>query len=799
MAAVFLKLVNLSISASWLVLAVLVFRAVFRKAPKWSNVLLWGIVALRLLLPFSIESPASLLPSGETIRTETAQAVSAPAEDVAPTGDPVPPTETTHTTIIYSGVRAIDNAVNPVIRERSNAAQEADSSPRRSWTEWAGRVWLAGMLVMLAYAGFSYVRLRRCVRVSLREEGNVYLCDAISTPFILGVVRSRIYLPSAMDDVQKANVLAHERAHLSRRDHWWKPLGYVLLSIYWFNPVLWLAYILLCRDIELACDEKVIRDMDTEAVKVYSAVLLACSMPRKLMAACPLAFGEVGIKERVKRVLSYKKPAFWAVAVSLIACIAAAVCFLTDPEQNGTLEWAQELQAEDIVNVELTAAPQSAGKQYRIFSADEIPDVAALLNESRGRRIAKPEELAGGASTLYITTADGVRHTVSNEGNVYLQIDGDTYKPGYSWLSAWPYTEGNASLPEGFFDDPVDAADAGTGVMAGDRFYTKKWSIRVIGDWDHLNPAYYRSSYDDTGAELSISRCSDLQSRLQSMKAYGRTVEKLDGYYHYIDTNIVDNHVETYFYPIPNSMDYYSLDLRWKKNKENLESGGAQMELEKKQLRLMAESFRVTELVNDLTVVPLTGYEAYDALIARIADVQTFAEEDGLYDDEEHPNDFSYELLHRGWQTPGWTLRDLDGDGTPELILGGDWGNGYTPIFNIYKLENGEAVRLLYGWTRKHYWLCPDGTIAMYGGSGIYEYCFSYYRYTGGELKVIESVQFLASSNGWSSWYYSDTSDDIYSRSSDFYHISEQEAERIIAKYEDNVTLDYTPFTTEET
>ena len=795
MSALFLKLVNLSISASWLVLAVLVFRAVFRKAPKWSNVLLWGVVALRLLLPFSIESPASLLPSGETIRTDTAQAVSAPAEDTAPTGDPAPRTETTHTTTIHSGVRAIDNAVNPALRERSDDAPDADSSPRRSWTEWAGRVWLAGMAVMLAYAGISYLRLRRRVRVSLREEGSVYLCDEIATPFILGVVRPRIYLPSAMDGVQKANVLAHERAHLARRDHWWKPLGYVLLAVYWFNPVLWAAYILLCRDIELACDEKVVRNMDTEAVKVYSAVLLACSMPRKLVAACPLAFGEVGVKERVKRVLSYKRPAFWAVAVSLAACIAAAVCFLTDPERNGTMEWAQELQAEDIVNVELTAAPQSAGKQYRIFSADEIPDVAALLNESRGRRIAKPEELAGGAFTLYITTADGVRHTVSNEGNVYLRIDGDTYKPGYSWLSAWPYTEGNAPLPEGFFDDPVDAADAGTGVMAGDRFYTKKWNIRVIGNWD--KGGFCWKSPAETASSLQVDRRNDLTGLLGFLKMHGTPVEEMNGYYHYIEQEGLP-HYETYLYPVPNSEDYYCISVDWGYDEINPED--PQLLLEQEQMKLMAESFRVTELVNDLTVVPLTGYEAYDALIARITDAQAFAEE-GLYDryDEEHPNDFSYELLHRGWQTPGWTLRDLDGDGTPELILGGDWDDGYTPIFNIYRLENGKAVRVLYGWARSRYWLCTNGTIGKISSGGSGDTQYSHYRYKDGELEHLETVQYYGYvDEGVSPWNYSAASDDFYSFGRNFRRISEREAERLEAKYEE-VTLDYTPFTTEET
>ena len=773
----------------------------FRKAPKWSHVLLWGVVALRLMLPFSIESPASLLPSGETIRTDTAQAVPAPAaEDTVPAGDSAPLADTTDRQVIHSGVPVIDDAVNPVIRELPSAVPAADGSPRRSWTEVASLVWLAGLAVMLSYAGFSYFRLRRRVRVSLREEGNVYLCDAISTPFILGVLRPRVYLPSAMNEVQKANVLAHEQAHLARRDHWWKSLGYVLLAVYWFDPVLWAVYVLLCRDIELACDERVIRSMDTEAVKIYSTVLLACSMPRKLVAACPLAFGEVGVKERVKRALSYKKPAFWVVAASLAACITAAVCFLTEPEQNGTLQWVRALQADDIVNVELTVMPQSADKQYRIFSADEISDAVELLHESRGRHIARPEELSGGASTLYITTADGVRHTVSNEGNVYLRIDGDAYKPGYSWLSAWPYTEGNAPVPEGFFAGPVDAADAGAGVMAGDRFYTKKWSIQVIGNWERGK--FFWRSPAETGADFSVSRCQDLDGAIAALEAEGETVEKLDGYYHYNYGRSSSDayHSEQYFYLIPHSGDYYNVNISWR-DVESWESDWAQRVLEEKQLKMMAESFHVTELVNDLTVLPLTGYEAYDTLLAEVADAQAFEEYDmhDLYD-RENTNDFSFELISDGWQTPGWILRDLDGDGTPELLMGGEWSDGYTPIFNIYKLEDGRAVRLLYGWARNQYWLCANGAIGNIGSSGAGNSRYSYYRYEGGELKHQETVQYYGYDGmRGSPWNYSATSDDFHGQRPAFRRISEQEADRIIGQYEDRVILDYTPFTTEET
>ena len=247
MAAVFLKLLNLSISASWLVLAVLVLRLVSKRSPKWMNFLLWGIVALRLVQPFSIESALSLIPSAETVSPAAVQFAPAPT--------------------ITSGVSVIDNAVNPSLSEHFAAVPTASVNPLYVWTEIAGWVWLIGLGAMLLYALVSYLRLRRRVRVSLPVQDHIYLCDAISSPFILGVVKPHIYLPSGLDEVQRQNVLAHEQAHLARRYHWWKPLGFALLAVYWFNPVLWLAYTLLCRDIELACDERVIRTMDESAVK----------------------------------------------------------------------------------------------------------------------------------------------------------------------------------------------------------------------------------------------------------------------------------------------------------------------------------------------------------------------------------------------------------------------------------------------------------------------------------------------------------------------------------------------------
>ena len=388
MAAVFLKLLNLSISASWLVLAVLVLRLVSKRSPKWMNVLLWGIVALRLVLPFSIESALSLIPSAETVSPAAVQF------DPAPT--------------ITSGVSVIDNAVNPSLSEHFAAVPTASVNPLYVWTEIAGWVWLIGLGAMLLYAFVSYLRLRRRVSVSLPIQDNIYLCDAISSPFILGVVKPRIYLPSGLDEVQRQNVLSHERAHLTRRDHWWKPLGFALLAVYWFNPALWLAYTLLCRDIELACDERVIRTMDESAVKTYSTVLLACSMPRKAVITCPLAFGEVGVKERVKNALHYKKPAFWVVAASVAVCVIVAVCFLTNPPTDTDAAGLVGFHREQVTYADVTDASGAQPSNVQL-TAEETDAVYALLDAMQYKRLGAASAMQDCYARLYFISAAGER------------------------------------------------------------------------------------------------------------------------------------------------------------------------------------------------------------------------------------------------------------------------------------------------------------------------------------------------------------------------------------------------------
>lgn len=310
MEAIFLKLVNMSITASYLILAVMVFRLVLKKAPKSIHCVLWGLVALRLVCPFSFESVLSLVPSAEPLPEEFLYAA---------------------TPQIHTGIPYLNNALNPVIAESLTPIEPASANPTQIWSFIFSRVWIIGMAVMLLYAAVSYLRLRRKVRVSISVGKNVRLCDHICSPFILGILRPRIYLPSEISQETANHVLAHELAHIARKDHWWKPLGYLLLTVYWFNPFVWAAYVLLCRDIELACDERVVKRLDLEEKKAYSAALLRCSVSRRVIAACPLAFGEVGVKSRIRSVLNYKKPAFWIILVAVIASIAVGVCFLTDP------------------------------------------------------------------------------------------------------------------------------------------------------------------------------------------------------------------------------------------------------------------------------------------------------------------------------------------------------------------------------------------------------------------------------------------------------------------------------------
>ena len=313
MSEFFLNIVNMSISASWIVLAVLLLRLLLKKAPKWITVLLWGIVAVRLICPFTIESVMSLIPSAETISPQVL--IENPE--------------------INTGFPILNNTINPIIQESTvTVAPEKSINSLQLFVLIFSKVWVIGIAAMLLYTVISYFKVKRKIGTAVLLRDYIFQSENVVSPFVLGIIKPKIYLPFNMNEQDMDHVIAHENAHIRRKDHWWKPFGFLVLTLHWFNPLMWLGYVLLCRDIELACDEKVVKEFDNEQKADYSQALLTCSVNRRMIAACPLAFGEVGVKNRVKSVLNYKKPAFWIVSTAVVVIITVAICFLTNPISN---------------------------------------------------------------------------------------------------------------------------------------------------------------------------------------------------------------------------------------------------------------------------------------------------------------------------------------------------------------------------------------------------------------------------------------------------------------------------------
>lgn len=432
---VFLKLVNLSISASWLILAVLVLRVVLKKAPKWVMPLLWGVVALRLVCLFSIESALSLILSAETI----------PSEIVTETREPV----------LYEQA-TLDIVTNPTLPSAAEVPVGVSRQQAQVDFNIYSVLWLAGMAALLVHALVSAGKLKRKLATAILLRDNIYESEFVDSPFVFGVVKPNIYLPMHMDEGTAAYVIAHERAHLARRDHWWKVLGYLVLALHWFNPLVWVAYILFCRDIELACDEKVVKGLDGAARADYSQALLSCAAPKRAVAACPLAFGEGNIKTRVKSALHYKKPAFWVAAAAVLAVVIVAVCFLTNPRsERGSLVWAQKLNAADVASIELYVPAEGEARQYKKLDTEEMAQAVELINSSRGTYIEKPETVYAGLPVWFLLTMDdGTVHAVGSVVGHYLIIDGDTFDADVENQAEWE----NYVL-KGDSASPIDMAD----------------------------------------------------------------------------------------------------------------------------------------------------------------------------------------------------------------------------------------------------------------------------------------------------------------------------------------------------
>ena len=417
MGAVFSKLVHISLMANWLILAVIVLRMLLKGAPRKIICILWALVALRLILPFSIESPVSMIPQTTSVIQEAVD------------------TNLIHPETVLSGT-----AQAPVPEGPKTVVESSQSR-----VPVVPIVWCAGSFLMLSYLLFSYIRMRHLVVEAIPEADGIWICDSVTTPFILGLLRPRIYLPSGLYGQTRAYVIAHEQSHLCRKDHWWKPLAFVLLSIYWFDPFVWIAYVLVCRDIEFACDEKVIHRFNITEKKGYSAALLECSEGKRLVLACPVAFGETAVVQRVRNVLNYKKPRFWLILISAGAILVTAVGFLTVPKKQAAPDFQESKPVQDASSATTpTALAQST-------TVPTTPTEEINLND----------EWADFPDGIHIESYKGETFTahimvIRNPANVYLATSTDDFStetPGIPMDAAMEQENAVAAINASYFND----------------------------------------------------------------------------------------------------------------------------------------------------------------------------------------------------------------------------------------------------------------------------------------------------------------------------------------------------------
>lgn len=319
MESLFIKLINLSIYASILVAVVLLLRLVSRRSPKWVICLIWALVGIRLVVPFSIQSSFSLLPQSEPVSS----------------------------TALFKTV-SLSQAQEGIVSSGAASVTEASRSGISSVFHILSYIWLFGVILMLLYGVISYIVLRKTLRTATLYDDGIRQSEKVDSPFVLGFLRPTIYIPYTLFGKDLEYVLSHEKTHIRRKDHLWKPAGFLLLSVYWFNPAIWLAYAALSKDIELACDESVIRSLDKDERKNYSRALLNLSIRQKLITACPVAFGKTAVRNRVDHVMNYKKPALWSVVIMIACCVAVGICFMTEPKkQNAAVNEIDETQDVD--------------------------------------------------------------------------------------------------------------------------------------------------------------------------------------------------------------------------------------------------------------------------------------------------------------------------------------------------------------------------------------------------------------------------------------------------------------------
>ncbi len=430
MEALFLSVLNMSLAAGYVILAVLILRLFLKRAPKSLSYALWSVVFFRLVCPFRFESVFSLLPKQYPEVTQ----------EMVRTAPPL--------SAIPAQLSGSPNVPAPDLAMSIN--------PMQVYVLIAAMVWLMGVAAMMLYGAGSFWLLKRRMSHAAYLEGNLYELEGLQTPFVLGIFRPKIYLPAGLGEEERRYVVLHEQSHMQRLDHVVKPLAFLVLCVHWFNPLCWAAFFLMANDMELSCDERVVRRLGGDFKKEYASCLLTFATGRHLLNGRPLAFSEGNAKQRIKNILHYQKPALWAVILAAILLVTVGFGLLSSPQSpRETLRWMQTLREDKVEKVELEVLSAEESQQYRLFTAQEIPGIIQLLRAGNGDYTTQTEDFAGSIQTLYITMKNGERHTVSNRGNRYLTIDEEDYTAPYDWLSRWHY-QGNAPLPAGFPGTPLD-------------------------------------------------------------------------------------------------------------------------------------------------------------------------------------------------------------------------------------------------------------------------------------------------------------------------------------------------------
>ncbi len=463
MSELFLTVLNMSLTAGWLIGVVLILRLLLKKAPKWASVLLWGIAALRLILPFSMESAVSLVPETQWVERQPTEIPEIP-DEILLTPDVITDTDIgENVTVIHQ-----DNTVQLEVHEKPDLIGIFTY------------IWLGGGTLMLLYAAVTAVRLRLRVASAVLLRDNIYQSEHIPTPFVLGIIQPRIYVPFSIDESALPHVIAHENAHIRRWDHIWKPLGFLILAVHWFNPLVWVGYILLCRDMEGACDEKVIKSLGDTDRADYSQALLNCSTGRRMIAACPLAFGEVSVKERVKGVLSYKKPGLWIILAAVLACAVFAVCFLTDPVVPDEENW----KPLDTL-IEGYSAEEAAEDGCVVIDALNLLSGEKIWNDFvNNTKAQKPD-----AVRLYISYSGEMENYLLEE----LRYDGSVFRLAhYDWTG----DTNELFLNESEYQYMVRSTWNHQGKLYDTYLLADSTEVTAEGYWNSMVSSVYRPEYD---------------------------------------------------------------------------------------------------------------------------------------------------------------------------------------------------------------------------------------------------------------------------------------------------------------